>query len=104
MTMNPPLLAHTTHLMLPPIDRIHHINFVQDDVIHMLSWDDGLLEMIVPDDDYEILGATSDFSIPAPFSLIPDRVSLQLTPSTPSYVRYRDMFASFILWPENVDV
>ena len=49
------------------------MDFVQDDVIHMLSWDDGLLEMIVPDDGYEIVGVTSDFSIPAPFSLIPDR-------------------------------
>ncbi|RVW91025.1 hypothetical protein CK203_044156 [Vitis vinifera] len=72
----PPLLAHTTHSVPLPTS----------------------------DDDYEILGATSDFSIPTPFSLIPDRVSLQLTPSTPSYVGHRDMFASFILWPENVDV
>ena len=104
MTMNPPLLAHTTHSVPLPTSGIHYMDFVQDDVIHMLSWDDGLLEMFVPDDDYEILGATSDFSIPTPFSLIPDRVSLQLTPSTPSYVGHRDMFASFILWPENVDV
>ena len=97
------LLAHNTHSVPLPTSGIHYMDFVQDDVIHMLSWDDGLLEMFVPDDDYEILGATSDFSIPAPFSLIPYRVSLQLTP-TPSYVRHRDMFASFILWPENVDV
>ncbi|RVW12753.1 hypothetical protein CK203_108642 [Vitis vinifera] len=80
------------------------MDFVQDDVIHMLSWDDGLPEMIVPDDGYEIVGATSDSSIPAPFSLIPDRASLQLIPFTPSYVGHRDMFAPFILWPEDVDV
>ncbi|KAL6347561.1 hypothetical protein AAG906_026086 [Vitis piasezkii] len=52
---------------------IHHMDFVQDDVIHMLSWDDGLPEMI-------------------------------LIPFTPSYVGHRDMFAPFILWPEDVDV
>ena len=80
------------------------MDFVQDDVIHILSWDDGLLEMIYPDDGYEIVGATSDFSIPAPFSLIPDRASLQLIPSTPSYIGHRDTFAQFILWPEDVDV
>ena len=42
----------------------------------MLSWDDGLLEMIVPNDGYEIVGVTSDLSISAPFSLIPNRASL----------------------------
>ena len=40
----------------------------------MLSWDDGLLEMIIPNNDYEIVGATSDFSILTQFSLISDRV------------------------------
>ena len=32
-----PLLAHTTHSVFPPIGGIHHMDFVQDDVIHMLS-------------------------------------------------------------------
>ncbi|RVW64270.1 Retrovirus-related Pol polyprotein from transposon 17.6 [Vitis vinifera] len=99
-----PLPAHTTHSMPPPTGGIHHMDFVQDDVIHMLSWDDALPEMIVPDDGYEIVGATSNSSIPAPFSLIPDRAPLQLIPFTPSYVGHRDMFAPFILWPEDVDV
>ena len=80
------------------------MDFVQDDVIHMLSWDDGLLEMIVLDDGYEIVGVTSDFSIPAPFNLILDRASLQLIPSTPSDVGHGDTFAPFILWPEDVNV
>ena len=70
----------------------------------MLSWDDGLPEMIVLDDGYEIIGATSGFLIPAPFSLIPNRASLQLIPSTPSYIGHRDTFTPFILWPEDVDV
>ncbi|RVW25048.1 Transposon Tf2-2 polyprotein [Vitis vinifera] len=71
-----PLPAHTTHSVPPPTG----------------------------DDDYEIVRATSDSSIPAPFSLIPDRAPLQLIPFTPSYVGHRDMFAPFILWPEDVDV
>ena len=50
--------AHTTHSVSPPTSGIHHMDFVQDNVIHMLSWDDGLLEMIVPNDGYEIVGVT----------------------------------------------
>ncbi|RVW61057.1 hypothetical protein CK203_045852 [Vitis vinifera] len=45
-----PLPAHTTHSVPPLTGGIHHMDFVQDDVIHMLSWDDGLPEMIVLDD------------------------------------------------------
>ena len=96
MTTNP-LPAHTAYSVSPPSSGIHHMDFVQDDVIHMVSWDDGLPEMIVSDDGYEIVGVTSDFSIPAPFSLIQDRASLQLILSTPSDVGHRDMFAPFIL-------
>ena len=57
MTINP-LLAHTTYSVPSPTGGIHHMDFVQDDVIHMLSWDDRLLEVIVLDDGYEIVGAT----------------------------------------------
>ena len=92
-----PLPTHTTHSVSLSTGGIHHMDFVQDDVIHMLSWDDGLPEMIVPDDDYDIVGATLDFLIPVPFSLIPNRAPLQLIPSTPSYVEHRDTFAPFIL-------
>ncbi|RVW12713.1 hypothetical protein CK203_111455 [Vitis vinifera] len=81
-----PLLAHTTHLMSPLTSGIHHMDFVQDDVIHMLSWDDGLSEMIILNNGYEIVGVISKFSITTPFSLIPDRAPLQLIPSTPSDV------------------
>nr|CAN81626.1 hypothetical protein VITISV_027547 [Vitis vinifera] len=49
------LPAHTTHSVSPPTGGIHHMDFVQGDIIHMLSWDDGLLEMIVPDDGFEIV-------------------------------------------------
>ena len=75
MTTNP-LPAHTAYSVSPPSSGIHHMDFVQDIVIHMLSWDNGLSEMIVPNDGYEIVGVTSYFSILAPFSLIPDRMSL----------------------------
>ncbi|RVW86144.1 hypothetical protein CK203_037962 [Vitis vinifera] len=40
----------------PPIGGIHHMDFVQDDIIHMLNWDNGLPEMIVPDYGHEIIG------------------------------------------------
>ena len=53
-----PLPVHTTHLVSPPTSGIHHMDFVQDDVIHILRWDDGLPEMIFPNDGYEIVGAT----------------------------------------------
>ena len=99
-----PLLAHTTHLMSPLTSGIHHMDFVQDDVIHMLSWDDGLSEMIILTNGYEIVGVISKFSITTPFSLIPDRAPLQLIPSTPSDVRYGGTFAPFILWLEDVDI
>ena len=37
------------------------MHFAQYDVIHILSWDDGLPNMIVPDVGYEIVGVISDF-------------------------------------------
>ena len=103
MTKNP-LLAHTTHSVPPPTGGIHHMHFVQDDVMHMLSWDDGLPKMIVPNDGYEIVGVTSNFSIPIPFNLVLDITTLQLIPSTPSNVEHEDTFTSFILWPKDIDV
>ena len=63
----------------------------------MLSWDDGLPEMIVLDDGYEIIGITSDFFISTPFSLISSRVPLQLISSMPSNAGHGDTFAPFIL-------
>ncbi|RVW23466.1 Retrovirus-related Pol polyprotein from transposon 297 [Vitis vinifera] len=45
-----PLPAHSTHAVPPPPGGIHHIDFVEDDNIHMMSWDDGVPEPIVLDD------------------------------------------------------
>ena len=42
-----PLPTHSTHAVPPPLGDIHHINLIEDDSIHMLSWDDGLPEPIV---------------------------------------------------------
>ena len=53
--------------MPPPSGGIHHIDFVEDDNIHILSWDDGLLESIVLDDGYEVAIVGSQTS--TPFSL-----------------------------------
>ena len=67
VTMNP-LPAHSTHAVPPPLGGIHHIDFVEDDRIHMSSWDDGLPEPIVLDDGYEVDTVGSQTS--TPFSLI----------------------------------
>ncbi|KAL6332889.1 hypothetical protein AAG906_019401 [Vitis piasezkii] len=103
VTINP-LPTHTTHSMSPPTSGIHHMDFVHDDVIHMLSWDDGLPEMIVLDNGYEIVGIPSYFFIYTPFSLIPSRAPIQLISSTPSNTRHGDTFAPFILRIEDADV
>ncbi|RVW82796.1 hypothetical protein CK203_051207 [Vitis vinifera] len=37
-----PLPAHSTHAVHPSSGDIHHMDLIEDDSIHMLSWDDGL--------------------------------------------------------------
>ena len=69
VTMNP-LPTHSTHTMPPPPGGIHHIGFVEDDSVHMMSWDDGLPKLIVLDDGYEVDIVGSQTS--TPFSLISD--------------------------------
>ncbi|KAL6344259.1 hypothetical protein AAG906_037823 [Vitis piasezkii] len=49
---------------------IHHIDFVEDDSVHMMSWDDGLPKLIVLDDGYKVDIVGSQTS--TPFSLISD--------------------------------
>ena len=48
------LLTHSKHAVPPPPGSIHHMDFVEDDNIHMLSKDNGLLESIFLDDGYEV--------------------------------------------------
>ena len=77
-----PLPGHSRHAVPPSSGSIHHVDFVEDDSIHMLSWDDGLLESIVLDDGYEVDTVGSQTS--TPFSLISDWVSFELTLTAPS--------------------
>ena len=48
------LPTHSKHAVPPPPGSIHHMDFVEDDNIHMLSKDNGLLESIFLDDGYEV--------------------------------------------------
>ena len=55
MTTNP-LHAHSIYAMPPPPGDIHHIDLIEDDSIHMLSWDDELPESIVLHESSEVDG------------------------------------------------
>ncbi|RVW69501.1 Retrovirus-related Pol polyprotein from transposon 17.6 [Vitis vinifera] len=79
------------------------MDLIEDDSIHMLSWDDGLLEPIVLHDSYEIDGVSLVPQTPAPFSLIPDEAPFQLTHPAPLVIRCQDAFVPFTLWPEDDD-
>ena len=59
------------------------MDLIEDDIIHMLSWDDGLPEPIVLHDSYEVDGLSVVSQTPTPFSLIPDETPFQLTHPTP---------------------
>ncbi|RVW44639.1 hypothetical protein CK203_086910 [Vitis vinifera] len=48
-----PLPAHSIHAMPSPLGNIHHIDLIEDDSIHVLSWDDGLPDPIVLHDSCE---------------------------------------------------
>ncbi|RVW76373.1 hypothetical protein CK203_049843 [Vitis vinifera] len=65
-----PLPAHSTHAVHPSSGDIHHMDLIEDDSIHMLSWDDGLPEPIVLHDSYEIDGVSVDTFVP--FTLWPE--------------------------------
>ena len=78
-----PLPAHSTHAVHPSLGDIRHMDLIEDDSIHMLSWDDGLPEPIVLHDRYEVDGVSVVPQAPTPFSLIPDEAPFQLTHPTP---------------------
>ncbi|RVW67594.1 Retrovirus-related Pol polyprotein from transposon 17.6 [Vitis vinifera] len=98
-----PLPAHSTHVVHPSSGDIHPMDLIEDDSIHMLSWDDGLPKPIVLHDSYEIDGVSLVPQAPAPFSLIPDEALFQLTHPTPLVIGCQDTFVSFTLWPEDDD-
>ncbi|RVW15688.1 hypothetical protein CK203_075280 [Vitis vinifera] len=98
-----PLPAHSTHAAPPSPGDIHHMDLIEDDSIHMLSWDDGLPKPIVLHDSYEIDGVSLVPQTPAPFSLIPDEAPFQLTHPTPLVIGCQNAFVPFTLWPEDDD-
>ena len=100
LTTNP-LPAHSTHVVPPPPGGIHHIDFLEDDSIHMMSWDDRSPEPIVLDDGYEVDTAGSQTS--TPFSLISDWVPFELTHTAPLTTACQSPFVPFILWLEDND-
>ena len=101
VTMNP-LPTHSTHTVPPPPGGIDHIDFVKDDNIHMLNWNDGLPELIVLDDGYKV--GTMGYQTSTPFSLISDWVPFELTPTTPLAIVRQIPSVPFILWPEDDDL
>ena len=79
VTINP-LPAHTSHVVPPPADSIHFMDFTEpDDYVHMLSWDDSKPEPIVVDESYEVDGVISDTQAFAPFRLVSNTPLVQLT-------------------------
>ncbi|RVW88855.1 hypothetical protein CK203_045074 [Vitis vinifera] len=98
-----PLPTHSTHVVHPSSGDIHHMDLIEDDSIHMLSWDDGLPEPIVLHDSYEVDGVSLVPQTPAPFSLIPDEAPFQLTHPTPLVIGCQDTFVPFTLWTEDDD-
>ena len=97
-----PLPAHSTHAVPPPPGGINHIDFVEDDSIHMMSWDDGVPEPIVLDDGYEVDTVGSQTF--TPFSLISDWIPFELTPIAPSATARQGPPVPFILRLDDDDL
>ena len=75
-------MAHTTHVVPPPADVIHFIDFVElDDHIQMLSWDESESEPIVADGIYEVGRVT--LGMLTSFRLVPNMSSVQSTTIEP---------------------
>ncbi|RVW67075.1 hypothetical protein CK203_063743 [Vitis vinifera] len=97
-----PLPAHSTHAVPPPPGGIHHIDFVEDDSIPMMSWDDGVPEPIVLDDGYEV--DTMGSQTFTPFNLISDWIPFELTPIAPSATARQGPPTPFILRLDDDDL
>ena len=96
-----PLPAHTTHAVPPPAEGIHSINFAElDDHIHMLSWNESKLELIVSDEIYEIGRVTLGPRISTPFRLVPEAALLQTTIVEPLTFPHYRVQMSFVLIPD----
>ncbi|RVW27109.1 hypothetical protein VitviT2T_011710 [Vitis vinifera] len=100
-----PLPAHNTHVVPPPADDIHFLDFDEiDNHIHMLSDDDSDLEPIMPDVIYEMSGVTLGLRMPAPFRLVPEAASVQAATLEPLILPHYNVHAPFILIPNVEEV
>ncbi|RVW73218.1 Gag-Pol polyprotein [Vitis vinifera] len=97
-----PLPAHSTHAMQPSSGDIHHMDLIEDDSIHMLSWDDGLPEPIVLHDSYEIDGFHWSLRL-LHHSVDPGRGTIPVDSSYTLSYRMSGYFFPFTLWPEDDD-
>ena len=86
------LPVYSTHTVSLPLVDIHHIDLIEDGIIHMLSWDDGLPESIVLYDSSEVDGISLGPQVSTPLSLILDGALFQLTHSTHLVIRRQDTF------------
>ena len=93
-----PLPAHTTHVVPPPADGIHFLEFFDlDDHIHMLSWDDIDLEPIASDGINEMDETTLGPRMPVPFGLVPEVASVQIATIEPLIFPHYSIQTPFIL-------
>ena len=100
-----PLPAHTTHVVPPPADGIHFLDFVElDDHVHMLSSDDSNPEPIVSNGIYEMDKATLGPWMPVSFELVPRAASVQTTIVEPLIFPHYSVQTSFILIPDVEEV
>ncbi|KAL6331416.1 hypothetical protein AAG906_011354 [Vitis piasezkii] len=96
-----PLSAHTTHAVAPPANGIHFIDLVElDDHIHMLSWDESVLEPIVADGIYEVGGVILGPRMSTPFRLVLDVTSIQLTIVEPLIFPCYSVQTPFVFIPD----
>ena len=95
-----PFLAHSTHVVPPLVGGIHFLDFTDgDDAIHMLSWDDLVMESIVLYGSYEVDGVASGPQTPMPYRLVPNIVTIRFPTLNPmTHSRYT-VQAPFILTP-----
>ncbi|RVW83100.1 hypothetical protein CK203_040751 [Vitis vinifera] len=86
----------------PSSGDIHHMDLIEDDSIHMLSWDDGLPEPIVLHDSYEIDGVSLVLRT-CTIQFDPRRGTIPVDSSYTLIIGCQDTFVPFTLWPEDDD-
>ena len=100
-----PLPAHTTHVVPPPVEGIHSIDFPElDDHINILSWDELELEPIASDKINEIGRVTLGHWMSTPLRLILKTASVQTTIVKPLTLPHYNAHAPFIWIPDVEEV